>query len=316
MSCVLFALLWSEQSEEPDIVREVTATILGKTAIAVLQSELAREWLPLAHDMIASAPADADRMDYLERDSRCAGVNYGLFDRNRILKTLLAYKDENGQIRLGLKASGLSAVENLMQARFELYVQVYYHKTNRAVSLMLKQIAAAAREEKTTLFPEPSLDLWVNTYLELSDDHFIRVLRGRGDVEVPARVRKLAEEIHSRKLWKRIYDYRAEQQAERLERSLKGEFGEELVYLDKIEPQATKDLDGGARLLERGANGVYSVLNTRSWLDAPLIQAMKQSEDQFVRIYLKDADSGKARLMRDKAREFELQQENGDVDEA
>ena len=78
-------------------------------------------------------------MDYLLRDSYFTGVKYGSYDLNRLLKSLLPFIDsEKKEVRLGIKKSGLPAIENFLQARYELYVQVYYHKTNQACNTMLK----------------------------------------------------------------------------------------------------------------------------------------------------------------------------------
>src|SRR5690606_26305854 len=114
--------------------------------------------VPLMHDLIASAPADADRMDYVERDSRSTGVSYGLFDRGRVLKSLLCFADEQRTLRLGIKSSGFRAIENFIQARFELFVQVYYHKTNRAIELMLRKIGGIAERAGLTIFRESSFE--------------------------------------------------------------------------------------------------------------------------------------------------------------
>ena len=43
----------------------------------------------LFHDILSS-DLDIDRMDYLLRDSHMCGVNYGLYDPDRILKSMCA----------------------------------------------------------------------------------------------------------------------------------------------------------------------------------------------------------------------------------
>ena len=82
MSCLFFALIWEDG--DPEIAIAVCGAILGEHVSSLVSAKL-RPWATLARDLIASAPADADRMDYLERDSRSIGVTYGLFDRNRVL---------------------------------------------------------------------------------------------------------------------------------------------------------------------------------------------------------------------------------------
>lgn len=88
------------------------------------------------NSIIAGFPFDADRMDYLYRDSFYSGVKYGFFDQSRILMSLLPVEHE-GKITLGVKTSGLDSVIRFIQSRNHLYNQVYFHKTNAATNSML-----------------------------------------------------------------------------------------------------------------------------------------------------------------------------------
>lgn len=133
MSCVFFAHAWEailrsgrkgapfDDPEASTLPLAVAACILGDPTLVPhgIGSEQ-KQWISFVHDLVASAPADADRMDYLERDSRAIGVTYGLFDRNRVLKSFLCFRHTTGQdftYRLGVKRSGIPAMENLVQAR-------------------------------------------------------------------------------------------------------------------------------------------------------------------------------------------------------
>jgi len=109
MSCVFLCVVWDAALQEgasvgadTEVLADVASAILGVSLTAEERSDWGKKWLPLAHDLIASAPADADRMDYLERDSRSIGVSYGLYDRNRLLKSMLAYRDRQHGIALRL----------------------------------------------------------------------------------------------------------------------------------------------------------------------------------------------------------------------
>lgn len=81
---------------------------------------------PMIVQMVSSQ-LDADRMDYLLRDSYFAGVTYGEFDRSRILRTL-RIKDD----RIVFKYSGVQAIEDYILARYHMYYQVYFHPTARS----------------------------------------------------------------------------------------------------------------------------------------------------------------------------------------
>ncbi len=82
-----------------------------------------------------SSQLDADRMDYLLRDSYFAGTTYGKFDLYRILRTLRVVDD-----KIVFKFSGVQAIENYILARYHMYWQVYYHPTARCYEQILLNI--------------------------------------------------------------------------------------------------------------------------------------------------------------------------------
>jgi HD superfamily phosphohydrolase len=89
---------------------------------------------------------DADRMDYLLRDSLHSGVDYGRYDWRRLVQTIGATggTSEVGP-RIGVSEGGWHAAEGLILARYFMFTQVYFHKTRvifdhhlqRALSEML-----------------------------------------------------------------------------------------------------------------------------------------------------------------------------------
>ncbi len=82
---------------------------------------------------------DADRMDYLLRDSLHAGVQYGRFDLHRLVNTIVAIPGAEGKsLRLGVKEGGWHAAEALVLARYFMFTQVYFHKTRVAFDVHLK----------------------------------------------------------------------------------------------------------------------------------------------------------------------------------
>lgn len=82
-----------------------------------------------------SSQLDADRMDYLLRDSYMSGTTYGHFDMSRILRTM---RIRDGKIVY--KESGVQAIENYILARYHMYWQVYYHPTARSYEHLLQSV--------------------------------------------------------------------------------------------------------------------------------------------------------------------------------
>ncbi len=297
MSLLLFAWIWANRSNESDdreILIAVCAAILGGPLLAALTDHPLYPWLPLIHDLVASAPIDADRMDYVERDSRSCGVTYGIFDRERLLKSVLCYraeqKDDGAKphYRLGWKLSGLRAIENFLQARFQLFVQIYYHKTNHALTLMLNELAKRAREAHVELFECTSLEGLADEYALLGDESFLSSLRdgSNSPFQLEPSINSLAQAIKNRHFWRRIYESRdGHKSAEIVLQALQVQCPDEPLCLDIQRVKATKDLDKGGALLEAGTDG-YRIRSGVTWTDSsPILKTLEDQERSIARVY-------------------------------
>ena len=85
-------------------------------------------------NQIISSDLDADRLDYLLRDSHHCGVAYGQFDLNRLLNVLVAKNN-----RLYVNSKGRHAVEGYLLARYQMFNQVYVHKAVFGFELLLQK---------------------------------------------------------------------------------------------------------------------------------------------------------------------------------
>ncbi len=92
-----------------------------------------------------SSQMDADRMDYLLRDSYFTGVSYGEFDLFRILRTIRIVDD-----MIVVKESGIHAIEDYIMARYQMYWQVYLHPTSRSYESILGAIFKRMRDLEAT----------------------------------------------------------------------------------------------------------------------------------------------------------------------
>lgn len=91
-------------------------------------------------NQIVSAQLDADRMDYLLRDSYFTATSYGNFDLERILRTLRVRKLANNEEQLVVKYSGIHGVEDYIMARYQMYWQVYFHPVARSYETIFIQL--------------------------------------------------------------------------------------------------------------------------------------------------------------------------------
>ena len=82
---------------------------------------------------LISSQLDADRADYLLRDSHHIGVAYGHYDLNRLTTTMtVAIDPETASPVLAIEEGGEHAAEALIIARYMMFTQVYFQHTRRA----------------------------------------------------------------------------------------------------------------------------------------------------------------------------------------
>ena len=91
-------------------------------------------------NQIISGQLDADRMDYLLRDSYFSATSYGQFDLERILRTMRVRNIDENKKALVVKYTGIHSVEDYIMARYQMYWQVYYHPVARSYEAVFIQL--------------------------------------------------------------------------------------------------------------------------------------------------------------------------------
>ncbi|TJY38587.1 HD domain-containing protein [Cohnella pontilimi] len=157
---------------------------------------------------LVSSQMDADRMDYLLRDSYFTGVHYGTFDLDRILRVLRPYKG-----KIVVKETGMHAVEAYLMSRYQMYWQVYFHPVTRSSEIVLRSIFKRARilyrSDYRFEFLLPPLrrlfdgELTVGDYLEL-DEAMVQTSFGRWTGEKDPILSDLCKRFLNRQLYKYI----------------------------------------------------------------------------------------------------------------
>ncbi len=103
---------------------------------------------------LISGQVDADRMDYLLRDSHHCGVEYGKYDWKRLVNTIkIVLRPEMDEYAIGFSEGGWHAAESLIVARYLMFTQVYGHKTRLAYNHHLYQ--AMLELLPNSVFPAP-----------------------------------------------------------------------------------------------------------------------------------------------------------------
>ncbi|MBA2660853.1 MAG: HD domain-containing protein [Bradymonadaceae bacterium] len=119
----------------------------------------------ILHSIISST-IDADKMDYLERDSHHMGVPYGRnYDRDRLLAGLTLNQGEDA---IAISSKGKVSAEMFVFSRYTMFSEVYWHHTVRAASAMVESALAAFHSRS-------SLDAadFLTQLLSCNDDEFL-----------------------------------------------------------------------------------------------------------------------------------------------
>jgi HD superfamily phosphohydrolase len=138
---------------------------------------------------LISGSLDLDKIEYLTRDARMCGVPYGTVDVDRLLHSLALVDGPHGN-EVGLHEKGLSALESLLFAKYQMYRNVYWHHAVRSATVMFKRIVRTAMGEGVL---EAS---WI---ARSTDEALMEAIRRKREVPLAARLR-------GRRLYKRALD--------------------------------------------------------------------------------------------------------------
>jgi HD superfamily phosphohydrolase len=96
---------------------------------------------------LVSGSLDLDKIDYLRRDSLFCGVPYGAVDVERLLESLtLARESEDAPLEVAVTEKGLSALESLLFAKYQMFRNVYWHHGVRSATVAFRRLVAGALE--------------------------------------------------------------------------------------------------------------------------------------------------------------------------
>jgi HD superfamily phosphohydrolase/serine/threonine protein kinase len=119
---------------------------LGADSISHLTRSGTRRALAMIMKSIVDGPLDADKLDYLRRDSLHAGVMYAngidlerFFESLRVCLTTENDGTPNGAA-IGISDKGIAAIESIITARYHLFSVVYWHRTVRGITATLQRV--------------------------------------------------------------------------------------------------------------------------------------------------------------------------------
>lgn len=116
---------------DPELVAELAAGTR-------LKKSLDRPYLK----QIIGSTIDADKLDYLRRDSYHAGTAFGFIDVERIILHLRIF---DKQLCIDEKAK--QVIESMILGRALAFEAIYYHKTSRAAQILIDKAINAAADD-------------------------------------------------------------------------------------------------------------------------------------------------------------------------
>ena len=139
---------------------------------------------------LVSGSLDLDKIEYLTRDAWMCGVPYGTVDVDRLVHSLTLITLDTGQKTIGVHEKGVSALESLLFARYQMYRNVYWHHAVRCATAMFKRLVR-------DIIARGNLDpAWIASS---TDDALMEALERSPDASLATRLKK-------RRLYKRVFD--------------------------------------------------------------------------------------------------------------
>ena len=144
---------------------------------------------------LISGSLDLDKIEYLKRDATMCGVPYGEIDVDRLLNSLVIVQTPDRTTRMiGVHEKGLSALESLLFAKYQMYRNVYWHHAVRSATAMYKRLVAVALD---------SGHVAADKVAQFTDEGLLVHL----DVpSLPAEARAMLDGLRFRRLHKRAYE--------------------------------------------------------------------------------------------------------------
>jgi len=238
-------------------------------------------------NQIVSGQLDADRMDYLLRDSYFTATSYGQFDLERILRTMRVRKTAEGRKVIVVKYTGIHSVEDYIMARYQMYWQVYYHPVARSYEAVFIQLFNRLKdifkgdkdyfEDMKVLIPFlGKSDVSVDEYFKLDENSLLYCCSLIQDKEDKIAA-DLAKRLQNRNLFEYV-DYNEENLAQ-IKNMLKESCLDERYYLrvENIEASVYSPYKGRKILIEK-LNGDIVALEKASTIVESITKGQTKKE--------------------------------------
>ena len=192
---------------------------------------------------IVSSELDADKMDYLLRDSYFAGVKYGEYDLEKLIESCRV-NVAHPNTSLAISSEGIYALEQLLLARYHMTQQVYWHKVSLISNeMIIRGITLAINEgnaDMTKLYRYEK-ENFLQNYLNYYDEKVIDILKSHGSGKAP----EVFKRLYNRYLFKMVTELplKSENNVWVRKRLIDMEAGQKRSWEQKIADHLSVDAD-------------------------------------------------------------------------
>lgn len=131
---------------------------------------------------LVSSQTDADRMDYLLRDSYFTSVSNGMYDIDRLIKSF-GVEEIGDSLRIYVNQKYMSTLEEYVLARYFMHNEVYQHATKKHMEDILVMIFKRAKQlilqDENSIFCDSILrnlflsgGISIEDYIRTDDNYF------------------------------------------------------------------------------------------------------------------------------------------------
>ena len=216
---------------DPELNRLITG--VERDAVIVLLTK--GHGRPVLRQII-SGPLDADKQDYLLRDSHFCGVQYGRFDLAQLHRSLFLPSPIDD---LMIDEDGVHAVEQFVLAKYYMTANVYRHRVRRITDQMIGRairlgIEVDRLEEMRKLYQFDGSPEFIANYLRWDDARFFETFCPVVDPTPGLKSGAMLRRFRERKLLKEVFHDSLSQYDPRMRETLRGINKRDALILAKI----------------------------------------------------------------------------------
>lgn len=275
----------------------------------------------MVYSQLLHSSLDADRLDYLLRDSYQTGVKYGLVDLQYLVRLLLVVDDPSvnsadGKKVLVCNKKGQHVVEHFLMSRYFHYSQIVFHRTNGAFEGLVKamyiklimnngflynslnEIHDHINDEEFLNFNDASLEVALKNYYDTTNDEEYKLLYrmyiNRKRPKVVFELKDLYEDSPQKRF--AVLKWLLQRYPERIEEALNNTpWGYQIIpiTIEKIHNHypLTENQDAHAEDLREAVKIYDNETNKISYLAADnlsIIGHLSSFRSEFIRIFVFD----------------------------